>query len=467
MLVTPLLTMAVVAVGMRTGADSAVRGALVYGAPLSGAGTGLAWQIVTFDEDYGMREPVAVPEMDVVARATGREARWRASTNEDGAAEMLLPLGEARRVALEVRAAGVLLAAGDAEVPVTLDRRDPATAWARFTRRDGNVALDVAILGQRVASGFPASIWVRATDATTHAPVKGAVIEPEQDASLSTAVAQARTDSRGWANVTATPMGHAVAMTLHVRAPGGGTGSWAGALFVSPGAAQISARDRYSPDEEPALDVVVPNVRSTSYVEVDDVRGRAWAAAIPLAAPEGGLPRAAVRAPRLAPGLYWAVASSDPAASALLGPGTIARPFFVAGSDEQALAFGTDRDECAPPRDPRELARAVGVCAALVGPTPVPRRTVLDGFVAQHARRANRRTRGLAVALGAIAVAMALETVLLLRTARYARAQLRAAASGESELVDTRADRSGKLAIGLLVAMLGFVLLAAFLARAG
>jgi hypothetical protein len=33
--------------------------------------------------------------------------------------------------------------------------------------------------------------------------------------------------------------------------------------------------------------------------------------------------------------------------------------------------------------------------------------------------------------------------------------------------VDAQADRSGKLAIGLLVAMLGFVLLAAFLARAG
>jgi hypothetical protein len=307
---------------------------------------------------------------------------------------------------------------------------------------------------------------------TTHAPLAGATIEAEQDASLSTANAQARTDTDGWAHVIAMPMGHAVALTLHARASGGRTGLWAGALLVSPGAAQLSARDRYSPEEEPALDLVMPNVRTTGYVEIDDANGRAWAAVVPLSAPDGGLPRASVRAPRLAPGLYWVVAGSDPAASALLGPGTIARPFFVAGTDELALAFGTDRDDCARPRDPRELARAVSVCAALVGPAPTPRRHVLDGFAASHERRAHKRARALAVALGAIAIAMALETVLLLRVGHRARTGLRdviggQVTGGEPEVRDALTERAGRLGMMLLVALLGFVLLAAFLARAG
>jgi hypothetical protein len=268
----------------------------------------------------------------------------------------------------------------------------------------------------------------------------------------------------------ATPMGHAVALTLHARASHGRAGLWAGALFVSPGAAQLSARDRYSPEEEPLLDLVMPNVRTTAYVEIDDARGRAWAAAVPLSAREGGLPGASVHAPRLAPGLYWAVISSDPAGDALLGPGTSARPFFVASSDEQALSFGTDREACAPPRDPHELVRALSVCAALVGPTPVPREMLLDGFAAQHARRSLKRARSMALSLGAIGIAMVLETVLLVRTARRARMRLHAVASAEElggALVDERSARAGKLGIALLVAMLGFLLLAAFLARAG
>ena len=470
MVVTPMMTMAVVTLGMRLGADSAERAAVVVGAPLSGAGTGLAWQVVTFEEDHGMREPVGMPDISVAAQTAQHEARWHGATNEDGAAEVLLAVGDARRVTLEVRAGGALLAAGDAEVPVSLTGPGPPTAWTRFTRREGTVALDVAVLGQRVASGFPASLWVRATDPTTHAAIAGATIEVEQDASLSSDPAQAHTDSGGWAHVMATPMGHAVALMLHAHTGQGKTGLWAGALFVSPGAAQLSTRDRFPLDEEPALDLVMPNVRTTAYVEIDDARGRVWASAVPLALREEGLPGASIRAPHLAPGLYWAVVSSDPVAGALLGPGTSARPFFVARSDEQALAYGTDRTECTPPRDPRELVRAVSVCAALVGPTPIRRMTVLDGFAAPHARRAQRRARAMALSLGAIAIAMVLETVLLLRTARQARMRLDAAAREEElvgELANERAERAGKLGVALLVAMLGFVLLAAFLARAG
>jgi hypothetical protein len=467
LLATPIVAMAAVALGLRVGAGGRVRAAVVYGAPESDAGTGLAWQVVAFDEDHGTREPVALAEIDVTARAGGREARWVGSTNEDGAAEMLLPMPSAQALSLDVRAGGELLAGGGASVPATIARSAPASAWARFARREGAIALDVAVLGQRVASGFPASIWVRATDAVTRAPLGNATIEPEGDASLSPATAAAHTDTRGWAHVVATPTGYGVALMLHARATREKTGDWAGALLVSPGAAQLVARDRYLPDEEPTIDVVVPNVRTSAYMEIDDARGRAWAASVWLVTSQGEAPHARVRVPRLAPGLYWAVASSDPAAGALLGPGTIVRPFFVAASDEAALALGTDKDECAPPRDPREFPRVLKVCLALAGATPVPRWTALEGFSAQHARNARRRSCGLAIALGAIAIAMFLETILLLRAAHAARMRLREATSEEREALGAGVGRAGNVGIALFVALLGLALLGAFLERAG
>jgi hypothetical protein len=468
LVVTPAVAMAAVALGLRVGAGQAVRAAIAYGAPTSGGGIGLAWQVATFEEDHGVREPVAVPEVEVTARsAGGDDARWRGSTNEDGTAEVLLAVPTTPVVALEVRAGSLVLARGEVGAPSSSARPPPATTWARFAQRQGSIALDVAVLGQRVASGFPATIWVRATDATTRAPVVGATVEPERDPSLSASTPAAPTDSRGWARVEATPVGHAVALMLHARTAEGRTGDWAGALLVSPGAAQLALRDRYTPDEWPVLDVVVPNVRTTEYVEIDDALGRAWAATVALTGSDTAMPRARIQVPRLARGLYWAVASSDPAGAAQLGPGTIVRPFFVATTDESALALGTDDEACTPPRDGRETSRVIAVCLALACATAVPRWTALDGFSAQHARDAQQRAYGLAVALGAIAVAMLLETVLLLRVARAARMRLRVAMHGAGDAGDTRGERARKVGIALLVALLGFALLAAFLVRAG
>ncbi|MBV9945665.1 MAG: hypothetical protein JOZ69_02330 [Myxococcales bacterium] len=453
--VTPVATMAAVALGLRLGAGSAVRAAVVYGAPPSRAGTGLAWQVVVFDEDHGLREPARLPVFEVSARAGGRpEGRFRGPTNEDGVAELLLALGPSvpADLRLEVRAAGALLAGGPAAPGSTSPPpAEPPSPWARFAKREGAVALDVAVVGQRAASGFPASIWVRASDAATGGVLAGTIVELESDASLAPAGDVAHADARGWAHLFAVPMGYAVPLILHAHALDGRSGTWAGGLFVSPGASRIVVRDRYAPGESPDIDVVVPNVRTIVYLEIDDAWGRAWAAALPVAAsPDGGLPRASTRAPRLAPGLYWAVAAGDPAGAAGLGPGTIARPFFVADSDRAALTFGTDPDACGAGADDEQyLARAVARCLALAAPRPVPRWTAIDGFAAAHARDAGKRTRGLAVALGAIGVAVALEAVLLVRAARGGAGQ----------------GRTGSVATAILVALLGFLLLAAFLAR--
>ncbi|MDP8999548.1 MAG: hypothetical protein M3O46_05495 [Myxococcota bacterium] len=462
---TPIVALAAVGLGLRVGAASAVRAAVVYGAPSSDAGTGLAWQLVAFDEDRGQREPVALRDVEVIARARSKKWVWKGATNDDGAAEVLLRVPSAEGMSLEIRAGHALLAQGDVMVRAAVPRPPPSSAWARFARREGPVALDVAVLGQRVASGFPATIWVRATDAATRARLAGVTIEAENDGSLSTATVGMKTDARGWARVVATPMGYGVALIVHARAPNASTGLWAGALFVSPGAARLIARDRYNADEEPTLDVVAPNVRDHAYLEIDDAQGRAWAASVPLIATDGEMPSAHVRVPRLAPGLYWAVASSDPAGASRLGPGTIVQPFFVAANDEAALSMATDKEECVPPRDSRETSQVLGVCLALAGATPVPRWIALEGFALHHAGEAQKRATGLGIALGAIAIAILLETILLIRAGHTAQSELRHTRELNAAL-GTQMERMSKLGISVLVALLGLALLAAFLVRA-
>jgi len=470
---TPAVAMATVALGLRIGAGEKVRAAMVYGAPDAHAGTGQAWQLAVFDEERGIREPVRVDAVDLVAHIGTGEARWQVATNEDGAAELGMPLKQAPD-RIEVSAGGKLLATGQAEpnpVPVATHR---LAAWARFARRAGPIYLDVAVLGQRAASGFPASLWIRARDMFTGEPREGIAIDVESDPALTPTEPRVTTDALGWAHLVVTPMGFSVPLLLHAEYAGArtgpplaNTGEWAGGLFISPGGSRIVMQDRYAPGVPIALEVTVPTVRKTAYVEIDDAAGRAWAVAAPLPPSDAEMPRAALQAPPLAPGLYWAVAADDPTGASKLGPGTIARPFFVADSDEAALAFGTDPDSCAPPADIRETSRVLSACLALVAPAPVPRWTALDGFAFRGAIDARRRARGLSIALGAIAIAVVLEVLLLLRAVTKSRALLRAA-SAESDAGDAlRTGRVWGVVVSLLVAMLGFALLGAFLVRLG
>ncbi len=214
---------------------------------------------------------------------------------------------------------------------------------------------------------------------------------------------------------------------------------------MSPGAPGLDVAPREDPGAEIAIGVTMPTVRGAAYVEIDDAAGRAWAAApVPAAQPDG-TSTVTAKAPGLAPGLYWAVAAGDPASAASLSAGTLARPFFVASSDEAAFAYGTERAACAPPNDPRETASALSSCLTLSAITPAARWTALDGFVMQRALDRAARARGLAVALGAIAIAILLEAALLMR----------AAAGGRARTV----------AVAVLVGLLGFALLAAFIVR--
>lgn len=469
LVLTPAVATAAVALGLRLGAPSEVRAAVVYAAPTAHDRAVLAWQVVVFQQDNGAREPAEHLDLDVLARGDEHAERWHGTTNEDGIAEAILPLSGplsgGHRLQLEVRTGDTVLAAGEAAAAPAVDPQLLASMWMPFVRRTGAIQLDAVVLGTRASPGFAATFYVRATDVATHSPVVGASVELEMDASVALGSPIARTDSRGWTEFIATPVGLAVMVTLHAHAAEGRAGEWIGDLTMSPGAAQVETRHRWGPDEDPEVDLVDPTARKSAYVEVDDSRGRAWAATVALTARVDGTSRVGVHVPRLAPGLYWAIASTAPFGIAEAETRTARRPFFVAANDAAALAFGTDPQACTAPPDVRESSRALCACLALSAEAPIPRWMALDGFSSQTARDLGRRASGLRIALGAIFVAVLLEMALLLRVVAASRARFPVDAEDDDAARRIAPARWLGVLIALLVALLGFALLAAFLVR--
>src|SRR5260370_23824935 len=123
LVLTPFVATIAVAVGLRVGAANAVRSVVVYGAPSSGTGSGLAWQIVAFDEDQPARWPAVGVDLEVLARVGDTTARWQGRTNQDGVVEVQLGLRAADGLRLEVRSGERLLAQGLVHIPAKLDSR--------------------------------------------------------------------------------------------------------------------------------------------------------------------------------------------------------------------------------------------------------------------------------------------------------------------------------------------------------
>ena len=465
---TPFVALTAVGAGLRIGAPDVTRWAVVYGASVSRAGTGAAVQVVASQEDSRVLSPLSMTRLSMIATTgDGRTVEWNGETNVDGVGEALLPLPTLRGTHIEVRAGGALLAGGEAMVQAAGHPGRPSyPAWMPFARREGEIRIEVALVGQSASPGFASTICVRSTHRATGAASVDTLIEAEQDPSWNAAVPIGRTDSEGWAELTLTTVGLAVSLALHAHARDGRSGAWVGGLYASPGGARLDTRLRWTPDEEPRIDVVTPGPRATEYIEIDDAYGRAWAAAVTPAGPPTTWPAASVRVPRLAPGLYWAVAASDPTTPSKLGPRATVRPFFVAWSDDSALAFGTDPAGCASRRDARETQAALWPCLALSPATPVARYTVLDGFPAIVRATRERRSRGLTIAMGSIALATLIEMALMLRAAAATRARFAVDATDVAGAPEHTVVRWCSIGIAVLLGLLGFVLLAALIVRA-
>jgi hypothetical protein len=305
---------------------------------------------------------------------------------------------------------------------------------------------------------------VRATDVASGAPIGGLAIDAEPEG-MTLSTTTATTDARGWAAFTAQPIGHVLQMSLHTKS-GDRTGDWIGALAVAPGGSGLSVPARLQPNALHTFEVVAPTQRAHAYLEVHDDTGRAWATAPALELDATSTPRATFDLPKLAAGLYWIAVSGDPQGAETAGAATTYEPFFVAEDDAAALKLGLSADACA--ASGAETKRAIGPCLATAAAGPFPRWTALEGFASVRAHEAKNRSRGMTLAVGSIVVAAALETLLILVGVSESRRRLRAAQTDADEDVAMATPRTTamRVAVGLLVALLGFALVLALVLRA-
>jgi hypothetical protein len=466
----PIVAIATLMLGLRVGAKDAVRAAVVFGAPparpAGGQPTRLAWQIVTFLDDRGVRETIPIAGLSVVARSKGKEARWSGASNADGIAEVSLPfegLAHGDDVELEVRAEGdpAPLAAGHARwqhvawATAARDRDERDLPAARPTSRTGAIGLDVLVESGRLVPGFPTPIWVRATPppgvsragiAITAAPEPGLVVEREAT----------HTCDDGWADIPATAQAHVVGAAFDAKAPSGATGRWFGALPVAPGAFQISAA-RVIEEGKPEVAVLIaPNPRNVVYAEIDDESGRAAAAALPVAVEPGDpTPRARFELPPLASGVHWIVVSGEPRGAEHLGGAAVARPILVGKAANVNV-----QSTC-----------SIGPWLAQRRADGFPRWIALDGLPARSAANRGRHRAGMLIGLVALLAAGALEVLLLVAAAREARVAMQLAEldAGEAPAATKVVAKppGGSLAVALLLAVIGFALLAVLLVMKG
>jgi hypothetical protein len=463
LVVAPIVSVATLMLGLRVGAGKAVKAASVFAAPPGrppspGAPTPLAWQILTYLEDRGVRETVAMADLTVIARSKGKEARWTGASNADGIAEASLAIPDLEPgdpVTIEVWAASERepLARGTLDTQRTSWSQiyDPERAAVRPSRREGAIGIDVVVEGERLVVGSATSLWAHVTTPSGEPSRVSLELRPEPGLAAGDA---SKPGCGGWAEIPATAQAHVVGLRIDAK-EGERQGVWFGALPVAPGAFFVRA-PRFVPEGKAETAVLVaPNPRDVVYAEVNDERGRVLAAALPLRIEEGDpVPRARLEIPPLAPGLHWIVVSGEPRGAERLSGATVAKPFLVGG---------------APDVRPEE-ACSIGPWLARRPATGFPRWLAVDGMATRGAENRARRRAGLFIGLVSLLAAAVLEVLLLTAAAREARTAMLLADLDEPEVERARVTAKppgGGLAVALLVAILGFALLAALMVAKG
>jgi hypothetical protein len=454
LVVTPILAIATLAVGMRIGAKRTVHAAVVYGAPRAHGASAFAWQVITLVENEGTRETEPRAGITVRARAKGQQATWHGDSNEDGVAEVRLELpGVGRGDAVDLSITGEGLPEPLAEGRVTWDDAAWASAapapFVRAAKREGPIALDVAVLGTKlVVRGF-VPVMVRATSRDDGHALSNVTIATEPDPEIEVRQTSVTTCALGWARVDTSARIYLGGLGLHATLPDGRKGEWYGSLPVATGSIRSVVDDVVV-----GFDAVFPvQAKTPVYAEFDDAEGRASGAWAKLPGPEGD--RAAVHVPDLSPGLKWFVTSTEPHGAEVFDEGATARPFLVGGTASAPMPPGVPpaNDTC-----------AVEGYLATHPAGGFHRFTALDGFVARKDANGARRKRGMTIGLTSLAVGSVLELFLLLQAARSGRRLAASAVEGiepGAELVQRSSVVS--VVVGALLALLGFALFAAIL----
>lgn len=431
--IVPLLIVIVVAIGLRVGAGEGIRAAIVYGAPRSGSGDSLAWQVATFRDWGAARETIPV-RMHVAVKAGGRTLSVDTESNADGAAELSIPTTD-RPTEIEVRADdGEILAWGGVHWEDAPWHNDDGPGWIKATRQTGTLGIHVAPWGGRLIAGFPGTVTV-SVDGANASDIE---LEAIGEAGLSIERAPPKLCVRGVTTLDVLPLMQASGLTLRAKTKSGASGEWFGPLPVALGGMQLG-----SVDVDEKTTVTAPGEAAKAYVEIDDDRGRLHGAILQLTADASDpRPHATLDFPSMPAGYYWLVVSPDPRGAEKLGSSTIARRAHI-GPGRLDFCDAAERLAWTPHGFPRWVA--------------------LDGLTGRRAILGQRRAHGRTIALSGIGSGGLLELLLILHASREAKRGLRML---EAASPSSTKRRFGALevAIGIAVAMLGFAILAAIVA---
>jgi hypothetical protein len=462
MVATPVLAVATLTVGLRLGASGAVRAASVFAAPpgrspAPGQPAPVALQVLTYVDDRTVRESVPVKGLSVRLRGRDHEARWVGESNADGIAEATLALPEAtlhEELELDVRIEGEVEALAQGRVSFRGAAWPPSSDSAveaspvRPSYRSGVLAVDVLVEGGRIPVGARTSAWLRIGGSSPKAHLE---LSASPDLGLRLASPRPEVRCEGWAELEVVAEAHVVGLRIDARDADGRTGAWYGALPVAPGAFSVTVPRVVSEGEGVKAEILAPNPRQVAYVEIDDAQGRVFASALTLAQRNDlPWPSAVLSIPPLSPGLHWLVVAGEPRGAERMAGASIGRPFWVGPPPGAALA---------------ELC-GLGPWLSQQ-PTPeFPKRLLVDGFTTRGTEAQRRRRLGLALGFGALFVGAALEALLLLGLARFSRARMERETmdldASERHLV-TQGAPGGSVGVAVLLAVLGFGLLAALL----
>jgi hypothetical protein len=449
-LAVPFIALGTVATALRLGGSSRIEGARVYvGRPGVGY-PGVALQLVTVTEEGGVPEIDKGVHVDVVATAHGEEARWQGVSNSEGVAEAWLDLPHSRadeRLQVKVTSgAGAVLAEGAVDFAPAGDKSEGAAEALPAAHRAGDLKTDVYILGGRLVAGSTSTVLLHVEDTKTHAAVRRATVETTPEPGLIVQRAPPPTNEDGWTSAEVEPSFLVAGWTLTVHPPAGNepASTWYGSLPISVGATHARLPFAIAADTPFPLTLDLPPASTPVYLEVDDADGRDFAT--PLEA--GADNQAHATLPPLHAGLYWLVTSSSPRGVETMTGSTLARPFRATPSaDEDPLVSSAKLVTRKPPHWTRHMA--------------------LDGLALPRAHLVTQRRRALAIALGALVLAMMAEGVLIGRAASRSRARVRAVSKEAGVTMDVGLGLSSSATVLAFVTLLGLGLTAALLLLRG
>ncbi len=458
MVTAPLASLMTLALGLRIGAEAGVHAVSVSATPRSPSVSHGYLRLTAYYDETGVKETVELAELVVTVHVRDNDQVETTKTNTDGIldvpVELPADIGDDEELLVRVnrKAEPFPLVEGRIKASVLAPEKNTSTLGYRAlrpTKQAGDIVVDLSVPDGRVAAEANTRAFVRMR--RDGAPPANPKVELAPEGGMEGSVVRV-CPKEGMAELSLVATFPITGIGIVVTDGEGAdkkNGEWFGAVPVAMGAPRVQL-----PASEPAdvpfhVEVRASNARAGVYVVIDDAKGRAFSDYKPLHVTTSGAESATVDVPALPEGLYFLTASGDPKAIDALDSSAVARPFLVRKS----------------PPDVCSLLDALTPAAA-----PLKRVPVLDGLYVRRQGDRQKKRRGLFLGILSLTVASLLEIVLLLSAAKDARSDLAARMSevlNEDEAAGIDADerRSSsvpRMAIAILIGLLGFALIGAF-----